>query len=56
MVGFVVTPTTLRSAMSFSSPPELMRSRERSSSQMLTPAAERSAAGVVFVIVSSLLS
>ena len=36
----VVTPTTLRAAMSCLRLPELMRSRERSSSQMLTPRAE----------------
>src|ERR1700712_1548102 len=46
IVGFVVTPTTSRSAISFSRPWPLIRSRERSSSQMLTPAAESAAVGV----------
>ena len=55
IVGFVVTPTTFFSAMSFCRPPDVMRSRERSSSQMLTPAAESSARGVVPVMCSDLL-
>ena len=46
MVGLVVTPTTFRSAISRSSPCPLMRSRDRSSSQMLTPAADSAAVGV----------
>ena len=48
--GFVVTPTTFFSAISFSRPPDVMRSRDRSSSQMLTPAAESWAVGVVSVM------
>ena len=56
IVGLVVTPTTFFSAMSFCRPPLLMRSRERSSSQMLTPAAESAAVGDWVVEVVSVIS
>lgn len=39
IVGLVVTPATCFSRRSWSSPPELKRTRERSSSQTATPAA-----------------
>ena len=39
IVGLVVTPTTCFSRRSWSSPPELSRTREMSSSQTATPAA-----------------
>ena len=53
IVGLVVMPTTSRSAMSLPRPPERMRSRERSSSQMLTPAARRSPVAVMTVLLRS---
>ena len=43
IVGLVVTPTTFFSAISACRPFETMRSRDRSSSQMLTPAWESAA-------------
>src|SRR4051812_16228554 len=43
MVGLLVTPTTQNSSTSCCRLPLRMRSRERSSSQMETPAAESSA-------------
>ena len=55
IVGLVVMPTTSRSAMSLLRPPERMRSRERSSSQMLTPAARRSPVVVMTVLPAPLL-
>jgi hypothetical protein len=45
--GFVVTPDTSRVLMRSARLPESMRLRERSSSQMLTPAAARSCVGVL---------
>ena len=42
LAGLVVTPATCFSRRSWSSPPELSRTRERSSSQTATPAAVRS--------------
>ena len=47
IVGLVVTPVTLREAISSARLPEEMRVRDRSSSQMLTPAAARSEVGVL---------
>ena len=45
--GFVVTPVTFRVEISSARLPESMRERDRSSSQMLTPAADRSSVGVL---------
>jgi hypothetical protein len=45
--GFVVTPETLRDEIRSARLPDAMRARERSSSQMLTPAAARSCVGVL---------
>lgn len=47
IVGLVVTPLTLRVEMSSARLPVVMRFRERSSSQMLTPAAASFSVGAV---------
>src|SRR6478672_12094373 len=55
IVGLVVTPTTCLSATRAARLPVSMRSRDRSSSQMLTPAAESSARGPDSVFLSALI-
>ena len=50
IVGLLVTPTTSESLISAARLPDSMRWRDRSSSQMETPAAERSARGVLLAM------
>jgi hypothetical protein len=49
IVGFVVTPLTLRVEMSSVRLPDVMRSRDRSSSQMLTPCWTSCSVGVLML-------
>src|SRR5690606_25661787 len=55
MLGLVVTPTTFFSSMSLARLPLFRRSRDRSSSQLETPAAESAAVGVALLILRSSL-
>src|SRR3954454_16251862 len=52
MLGLVVTPTTCCSRRSLSSPPDVSRTRERSSSHTATPCAESSASLSVIAYLS----
>ena len=47
-----MTPLTLRVSMSSARLPEAMRSRDRSSSQMLTPSATSFSVGVLMMLLS----